>query len=168
MKNSMYVAAGLCLGFLGGALLFSISEIEKRREIMSELKVPSFLKRGEKLSESIGREIFNMKLSAEENVTHSYTAEPNQIDLYSGNDNDDNLHMDWEEGTFETVGYIEKPLTEPEKKALRDYIRGMDKQQMEIILEEIPMELIIAHFGKKWSEAEKFKQSIAMAMNFGK
>lgn len=56
------------------------------------------------------------------------------------------------------------PLTEAEKGALREYIHGMDRRQMEIVLEEIPMDLIISHFSKKWTEAEIFRQNIAMAM----
>ena len=60
---------------------------------------------------------------------------------------------------------VNEALTDAEKDALRKYIRAMDTSQLEIALEEIPMELIIAHFGKKWKEAELFRNNIAAAMS---
>lgn len=68
------------------------------------------------------------------------------------------------ENSTEEDKEVVAPLTEAEKNALREYIHGMDRRQMEVALEEIPMDLIISHFSKKWTEAEIFQRKIAMAM----
>lgn len=59
---------------------------------------------------------------------------------------------------------VNEALTDAEKEALRKHVRAMTHAQMRIALEEIPMKLIIAHFDKKWEEAEVFRRNIAMAM----
>lgn len=187
-KKSAYILTGLCLGVLGGAFIFKntnrrcVNEYdhmssERRLKIMTDLKIPSFMKKKESTGHDMGkylavnRPINNKKELVELDETDIFFDDEDEIipseipvETCISPKQADEIEKEME-NMNDYNNEVNEALTDAEKDALRKYIRAMDTSQLEIVLEEIPMELIIAHFGKKWKEAEVFRNNIAAAMS---
>ena len=140
---------------------------------MRDLKIPDFLKKERNNFTDIVKYLaINQPISDKSNNTTNYeketddTVDTSEIPLVPTINNENvDIYEEPKEATIEDDLCNVKTLTEAEKDALRKYMRGMDEQQLEFILEYIPMSIIIRHFDKKWNEAEKFRRNIAIAMD---
>lgn len=175
-QQNKYIITWLCLGLLGGAVYISKKRNEymssERRQInMADLKVPNFMKMKEverrvaskkELVELTEEELYYDELDeiCDSEIPVETRISPKQVD-------ESEKEM---ENMTEYNNNVNEPLTEAEKNGIRNTIRGMikDKDQLAIVLEEIPMEMIIAHISKKWEEAETFRRNISLALGGGK
>lgn len=139
---------------------------------MADLKVPTFMKKKESITQEVEKQLVKEAVAMEKaEMEMEITAiNPSEIpvgllithkqaDICEATKESTNLD--------DTEAYA--ALTEAEKDGIRKTIGGMikDPAQLEIVLEEIPMEMIIAHIDKKWKEAETFRRNISMALGGG-
>lgn len=137
---------------------------------MADLKVPNFMKKKESITQEVVKRLEKAVIVAKEQeeitavVPSEMPVEP-RITV---------IKADICEEPVDSIDYGDTEayaaLTEAEKDGIRKTIGGMikDPEQLEIVLEEIPMEMIIAHLDKKWKEAETFRRNISMALGGGK
>lgn len=144
---------------------------------MADLKVPTFMKKKESIAQEVGKQLEKAvivekadKADKAEIVLEDTAVVPSEmpveprITIIKAHDYEEPVDsMDWDDSEAYAA------LTEAEKDGIRKTIGGMikDPAQLEIVLEEIPMEMIIAHLDKKWKEAETFRRNISMALGGG-
>lgn len=141
---------------------------------MADLKVPTFMKKKESIAQEVGKQLEKAviveKADKAEIVLKDTAVVPSEmpveprITIIKAHDYEEPVDsMDWDDSEAYAA------LTEAEKDGIRKTIGGMikDPAQLEIVLEEIPMEMIIAHIDKKWKEAETFRRNISMALGGG-
>lgn len=136
---------------------------------MTDLKVPNFMKKKESITQEVAKRLEKAVIVEKEQeeitavVPSEMPVEP-RITIIKADVYEEPVDsMEWDD----TEAYA--ALTEAEKDGIRKTIGGMikDPAQLEIVLEEIPMEMIIAHLDKKWKEAETFRRNISMALGGG-
>lgn len=180
-KQNTYIITGLCLSVLGGALAVGIKvKIERRKIIMKDLKVPNFMKK----QGAIGQDNIGKYLA----VNHPITAKGDIIkeEVYFDDETENTpsempveprislIKADIHEESIESAHHEEycanEALAVVEVEKIKSTIRGMirDEAHLEIVLNEIPMHVIIAHISKKWEEAEAFRRNISMALGCDK
>lgn len=127
---------------------------------MTDLKVPTFMKKKESITQEVAKRLEKAVIVAKEQEEITAVV-PSEMPVEPYEEPVDSTNWD------DTEAYT--PLTEAEKDGIRKTIGGMikDPEQLEIVLEEIPMEMIIAHLDKKWKEAETFRRNISMALGGG-
>lgn len=138
---------------------------------MTDLKVPTFMKKKESITQEVVKRLEKAVIVEKADESEINAVVPSEMpvepritiikaDVYEEPVDSTN----WDD----TEAYA--ALTEAEKDGIRKTIGGMikDPAQLEIVLEEIPMEMIIAHLDKKWKEAETFRRNISMALGGGK
>lgn len=142
---------------------------------MTDLKVPSFMKKKESFSQDIGK-----YLAVNRPVEHKHLIIEKEEDFDDETENTPSempveprispKHADIHEEPIESAHHEEhcanEALAVVEVEKIKSTIRGMirDEAHLEIVLNEIPMHVIIAHISKKWEEAEAFRRNISMAL----
>lgn len=146
---------------------------------MTDLKVPNFMKKKESISQDIGKYLaVNQPLERKhlviekeedfddevENIPSEMPVEPRISPIKT------DIHEEPIESTHHEDNCVNEALAVVEVEKIKSTIRGMirDEAHLEIVLNEIPMHVIIAHISKKWEEAEAFRRNISMALGCDK